>query len=233
LGTFLARLTNLRDLFALEISINIDQPTAPLAGLTRLHFYGTQFVDGNGNDCDLDLIRSLFSPAQFPAFREMHIDDVALGEDPTRFNLLLPQLSDVDLSDIPLSLVATQLPHCTSLTKLRLSVDSTEDPTHLLPFFNSLRELHLEEFHYWDSREADGEISLRDVRSIMAIVGERKTLKKLSLALVNTNNHSDVGKEWRAFKEEVRKICQKNKVQMMRFQDDDEIFERHELTWVD
>ena len=172
MGTFSARLTNLRNLTACSPKIYIDKPTTPFARLTQLEFHNTILVDGKGNECDLDLLRSLFSPAQFPELRQIAIDDVALEEDPTQFNLLLPQLSDIEFFFIPLSLVGSQLPHCTSLKALRLHHESDEKPTNLLPFFNSLRGLNLEGFHYWDGRREDWESSLRGIRSIMAMVGE-------------------------------------------------------------
>jgi hypothetical protein len=243
LENILGRLTKLRDLSAFCATLYADKPTVPFARVILLDLEETHLVDETGNECDLDLVRSLFSPAQFPALRQMYIDDEALEGDPIRFNLLLPQLSDVELNDIPLPLVAIQLPHCTSLKTLRLHPGLDEQPTNLLPFFNSLRSLNLERFHYWDGRRDDWESSLRDVRGIMAIVGEMKTLKKLSLAVLNLNDYSDVGKEWTEFKGEVRKICQKNKVKMIRYSDDDvkmimyddddETLDRHELTWVD
>jgi hypothetical protein len=232
LGLLTARLTNLRDLTAIRTRIYVDKPTAPFAKLTQLCFDNTEFVDGNGNDCDLDLLQSLFSPAQLPALRQMHIDDRALGEDPTRFNLVLPQLSDIEFNCIP-SLVAGRLPHCTSLKRLRLRPRWDEQRSDLLPFINSLRSLNLEGFHYWVGPREDWESSLRDVRRIMVIVGEMKNLKNLSTLIVGINDDNEGGEKWREFKEEVRKICQKNKVQMMRYHDNNKIFARDELTWVD
>jgi hypothetical protein len=229
----LARLTNLRDLVALEIRINIDQPTAPLAGLTQLHFCDTRFVDGNGNECDHDLLRSLFSPAQLPALRRISIDDIAFEQDFSRFNLILPQLIDIEFCCIPPSVVASQLPHCTSLKTLRLKIFLDDQLTDLVPFFNSLRDLNLVDFFYCDRREDDREASLRNIRSIMAIVGEMKTLKVLSLAIDGINEGGESMMKWREFKGEVRKTCQKNKVKMIRYNDDDGTLERHELTWVD
>jgi hypothetical protein len=157
---------------------------------------------------------------------------VALEDDGSRLSLLLPQLSGIDFHDVPLSLVAIQLPHCTLLKELRLVVNSTEDPVDLLPFYDLLRELHLEEFHYWDERGADGTISLRNVRSIMAIVGEMKTLKKLSLGIRQINTNTVTKKKWIEFKEGVRKLCHKNKVEIVRFSQS--VYTEHdELTWVD
>ena len=77
------------------------------------------------------------------------------------------------------------------------------------------------------------ESSLRNVRSIMAIVGEMKTLKVLSLAIDGINEDGESMMKWREFKGEVRKTCQKNKVKMIRYNDNDETLECHELTWVD
>jgi hypothetical protein len=196
--------------------MHIDKPTAPFTRLTRLDFRDPYLIDEVGNECDRDLARSLFSPAQFPVLRQMHIDDVALEEDPLRFSLLLPQLSNVEFGFIPLSLVAIQLPHCTSLKTLRVLPGSDEQPSNLLPFFNSLRRLNLEGFHYWDGRREDWESSLRGIRSIMAIVREMKNLKKLSLVIDDINDDSEGGEKWREFKGEVRKMCKENKVQMMR-----------------
>jgi hypothetical protein len=210
--------------------MRIDRPTTPFARLTRLDFRRTRLVDGNENDCDLDLARSLFSPAQFPALRTMRIDRLALGEDLTRFILLLPQLSDIQFFNIPLSLIATQLPHCTSLKKLRILVESTEDPVELLPFYDSLRELHLEEFRYWDWGDTDGEVCLDNVRRVMAIVGEMKTLKKLSLGINKINTNPVTKNKWSEFKQDVKKICEKNKVEIVSFFQEDDI---NELIWVD
>jgi hypothetical protein len=217
---------------ASECRIYIDRPTTPLTRLGRLDFFETHLVDETGNECDVDLARSLFSPAQFPALRQMYIDAVALEEDPTRFNLVLPQLNDVAFGWVPHSFVAIQLPHCTSLKTLRLRTYEDVQSTDLRPFFNSLRELNLEEFHYWDGRGAVGEMSLRDVRSIMAIVGEMKTLKRLSLGIHKINANTVTKKKWIEFKEGIRKSCQKNKVEIARY-DEDPTFERDELIWVD
>jgi hypothetical protein len=227
-----ARLTSLSWLIADACRILIDKPASPFARVRRLEFFETHLVDGNGNEWDVNLARSLFSPAQFPALRQMFIDAFALEQDSTRFNLLLPQLGEVDFSYIPLSSVAIQLPHCTSLKKLRLMLSGREDSIDLLPFYDSLRELHLEQFHYWDSRGADGTISLRDVRSIIAIVGKMKTLKKLSLGIHNINTNTVTTKKWIEFKEGVRKLCHKNKVEIVRFSQSVST-EHDELTWVD
>jgi hypothetical protein len=226
-------LTKLRDLTAFRATLYADKPTVPFARVIILDLKETYLVDETGNECDLDLVRSLFSPAQFPALRQISIDDIAIEEDVSRFNLIFPQLVDIEFYDIRLSVVATQLPHCTSLKILTLQVNSTEEPTELVTFFHSLRGLNLEDFRYWDGRGDDWESSLRDVRSVMAIVGEMKTLKKLSLAVQGINDQSEVAKKWREFKEEVRKTCQKNKVQMVDFDSLEEFEERHQLTWVD
>jgi hypothetical protein len=213
-------------------TIHIDEPTAPFARLTQLDFDNAILVDENGNECDLDLARSLFSPVQFPALRQISINRSTVEEHLPRFSLLLPQLSHVKLSHIPLSLVAIQLVNCTSLKKLRLHVWGDDPHTDLRPFFNSLRDLNLEEFHYYDQRVIDREASLRDISSIMARVGEIKTLKKLSLQMACIKDQDDeIGKKWRVFKEKIRKMCQKNKVEMVSFSGNPN--GRRELTWVD
>jgi hypothetical protein len=208
----------------------MDQPTSRFARLTRLDFHNTYLVDEDGNDCNLALARSFLCPAQLPALRQLDVDHIALGGDPSRFDLLLPQPSDIEFTNIPLSLVATQLPHCTSLTALCLMVDRTEDPTSLLAFFNSLRKLHLEEFRYWDWGHTDGETCLDNVRRTMAIVGEMKTLKKLSLGIDEINANIVTRKKWIEFKQGVKKICEKNKVEIVRVFQEDDI---NELIWVD
>jgi hypothetical protein len=211
----------------------MDQPASPLDRLEQLELDDTPLIDETGEECNLDLARSFLCPAQLPALRQLDVDHIALGGDPSRFHLLLPQLSDVEFTDIPLSLVATQLPHCTSLTALRLLVDLTEDPTHLLPFFNSLRKLHLEEFRYWNWGNSDGETCLDNVRRTMAIVGEMKTLKKLSLGIDKINTNTVTKKKWIEFKEGVKKICEKNKVEIVRVFDADHEADMNELIWVD
>lgn len=198
-----------------------------------LDFEETYLVEGNGNECHHDLLRSTFSPAQLPVLRQISIDSAALEEDPSRFNRILPHLDHFEFHWVLLSSVALQLPHCTSLKKLHLTVGSNEDHVDSLSFFISLRLLHLEKFGHCHWQDEDEESSLCNVRSIMAIVGEMKTLKKLSLAVVDLNDDSEVGKKWRDFKEGVRKMCQSNKVHMNRYDDNDERLERHELTWVD
>jgi hypothetical protein len=233
LEIFLAQLTKLRSCKVDTCTICIDTPTASLVRLEQLDIILTRFVDENGNGPGLDLVRSFFSPAQLPALQLISIDHLALEEDPTRFNLLLPQLSDIEFCNIPLSAVAAQLPHPISLNTLRLQIYSEEEPTQLVAFFNSLRDLNLEDFLYCDWRKDDQGASLRNIRSIMAIVGEMTNLKVLSLAIVGINEDSESMMKWREFKGEVRKTCQKNKVKMIRYDDDCETLERHELTWVD
>jgi hypothetical protein len=236
LEIFSARLSSLRWLNMYDSTIHINGPTPTFARLNQLEFHDTYLVDGNRNDCDLDLARSLFSPAQFPALRVISLDDVALEDDHTRFNLLLPQLSDVKLMFIPLSLVATQLPHCTSLKTLRLRIGSDDQDTDLLPFFNSLRDVNLGEFRYFDWTGGDL-VSLQVARDIMAIVGEMKTLKRLSLGISKINTNTVTKKKWIEFKEGVRKLCEKNKVEIIRVFDEvyDADYGAHidELIWVD
>jgi hypothetical protein len=233
LEMLLARLSNLSSLNAFMTRMYMDQPTAPLVGLTQLHFYNTRFVDGYGDECDHDLLRSLFSPAQLPALRRISIDDIAVEQDFSRFNLILPQLIDIEFCFIPPSVVASQLPHCTSLKTLRHQIGTDDEWTASVPFRNSLRDLNLVDFLYCDWRDEDRESSLRDARNIMAIVGEMTNLKELSLVIAGMNEDSESMMKWREFKEEVRKTCQKNKVKMIRYDDDEETLERHELTWVD
>jgi hypothetical protein len=233
LKLFSAALTKLRYLDAEECRIFVDKPTTHFASLMGLEFERIRLIHEDGNDRDLDLLRSLFSPAQFPALRQISIDNDALDEDPSRFCLLLPQLSHVEFFNVSLSVVALQLPYCTSLKTLRLQNYWSEEPTALMPFFNSLRDLNLVDFLYCDWRDEDGKSSLQDVRSIMAIVGEMTNLKELSLAIAGMNEDSESMMKWREFKGEVRKTCQNNKVKMIRYDDDEETLERHELTWVD
>jgi hypothetical protein len=230
--------------------VYVDKPTAPFARLTQLEFYETRLVSGKENDCDLDLHQLLLSPTQFPALRELFIDNIALSfidwnyitlsQDPTPFDLLLLQLSDIEFNNVPLHELTDYLPHCTSLKTLRLRNYREPESIHEVTFFDSLRGLNLEDFRYYDGSSeywADGwrvgwEASLRIMRGIMAIVGEMKTLKKLSLVIDDINDDKEKGEKWREFKGEVRKVCQKNKVQLIRFEDDKEV-ERHGLTWVD
>ncbi len=88
-------------------------------------------------------------------------------------------------------------------------------------------------FHYYDQRVIDPEASLRDISSIMARVGEIKTLKKLSLQMACIKYQGDeIGKKWRVFKKKIRKMCQKNKVEMVSFSGNP-ANGRRELTWVD
>jgi hypothetical protein len=235
LGISLARLTDLRELRLSHSKLYVDEPAAPFARLTRLKLHDTYLIDEDGNECDRDLARSLFSPAQIPVLHHIAIDCVSLGEDCFRFSLLLPQLSNIEFSNIPLSLVATQLPSCTSLTKLRLVVDSTEDPPYLLAYFDSLRKLHLEEFRYWNWGNSDGETCLDNVRRTMAIVGEMKTLKKLSLGIDKIYTNIVTRKKWIEFRQGARKICEKKKIHIFRFDDDHDYqdYDIHELIWVD
>jgi hypothetical protein len=215
-----------------ECQVYVDKETTPFARLRGLELYETYLVDGNGNACDPNLTRSLFSLAHFPALRQISIDYDAMEEDPTRFSLLLPQLSHVTFSCIPLSLVAPQLPHCTSLKTLHLQTYNGNQHTDLLPFFNSLRDLNLEEFRYFDWSDREQEASLRNARRIMAIVGEMKTLKKLSLGIEQINTNTGTKKQWIEFKEGVRKSCHKNKVEIVKFSRSVET-EHDQLTWVD
>jgi hypothetical protein len=53
-------------------------------------------------------------------------------------------------------LVAIELPHRPSLRELRLLLNETGDSIDLLPFYDSLRELHLEEFRRWNWGSTDG-----------------------------------------------------------------------------
>jgi hypothetical protein len=226
----LARFTELRKLTTERAWIHMDQPASPLGRFEQLELDDTRLIDETGEECNLDLARSFLCPAQLPALRQLDFDHIALGGHPSRFDLLLPQLSDIQFTNIPLSLVATRLPHCTSLKTLSLMVDWIEDPTHLLAFFNSLRKLHLEEFRYWDWSDTNGEVCLDNVRRVMAIVGEMKTLRKLSLRIDMINTNIVTRKKWIEFKQGVKKICEKNKVEIVRVFQEDDI---NELIWVD
>jgi hypothetical protein len=248
---FPARLTRLRYLDTDHCRIYIDRPTAPFARIVRLEFCETRFVDEHANECDRDLLRSLFSPAQFPALRQISIDDVALEGDPLRFSRLHPQLSDIEFNCVPLSLVGIQLPHCTSLKVLHFLVMSDEEPTELVPFFTSLRGLSLEEFRYLDYRKeyypGEWKSSLRDIQNIMAIVAEMETLKTLSLAIAGINKDDYDSEEnyyrrecgiidedyvggrsvrcmkWVEFGKGIVEMCWKNKVKIVRFDERPEI----------
>jgi hypothetical protein len=240
LKLFSAPLTSLRELNISNSTIYINGSTVPFARLRELQLHisylvdedGNDLVDEYGNDVNLDLARSLFSPAQFPALCLLTIDDLGVEDDHTRFNLLLPQLSDVELCLILLSVVTIQLPLCTSLKTLRLRIGDNERHTALLPFFNALRGLNLEDFRYFDWSDREPEASLRDARRIMAIVEEMETLKKLSLGIGQINIIFRTKRKWIKFKEGVRKLCQENKVEMVRYAYD-RTYERDELTWVD
>jgi Ran GTPase-activating protein (RanGAP) involved in mRNA processing and transport len=65
------------------------------------------------------------------------------------------------------------------------------------------------------------------------LLEEMKSLKKLSLSMNEVSRYEERAEEWKKFKEDVRKICVKRNIEIVRYDDFFLDFERDDLAWID
>jgi hypothetical protein len=188
---------------------------------------------------DSDHLRSFFSPAHLPALRHLDLGDFALEQHGTLYHPLLPQLTHItynpsDAADF--DKISSQLQLSTALKSLRMSPSSWSPRNFSPAFIRSFKALNLEEIHL-ESHDNNidwiREFNFSGLYVIVGILEDVKTLKKFSLSMngVSVSLNWESAEEWIEFKQHVRKICAKNKIQIVRF--DGEWESEDDLAWID
>jgi alpha-D-ribose 1-methylphosphonate 5-triphosphate diphosphatase PhnM len=108
-----------------------------------------------------------------------------------------------------------------------------------LEFIKSFQRLDIEEFHFFcfEVDDDDHEAWQRAFLAVQKLVKNVATLnsfKKLSLSMSGVSKDSKRAKKRAKIKEDIRKICSKNRITIIHFDDDcaDQDDERDSLAWM-
>jgi hypothetical protein len=220
------------------------QLDVPINALRCLEMVTLRQMNWRVDDCDdADRIESerqllsFFSPAQLPALQHLVLDNPVVQEHGGLYDALLPQLTHLHFDYATIEVILPQLQLCTALKSLRINWAHLHVEDLSLAFIKSFKALNLEEFHFGSYGEiGDDEEWQRAFPAVQKLVGvleDVRTLKKLSLLMDDASSNANWAGEWIKFKKDVRKMCSKQKIEIVCF-DVEETREskRDELAWV-